>query len=250
MNGKLVAVGGMKKGNKGWTNEVYTYNVSEDSRKWKQTIPPMSTARHSPGVLSLQSALVVAGGCVSTGMYTNAVEIFKSNTLQWYTTDPLPTPCYNVTLTKTGKKCYVVGGYKQPSHLNQALSISIDDLLDNALPANQTTRNGINMQTMWKSRPSTPTYQPTAVVLAGKLLAIGGREVSDGGPAKKGVYVYSPFNNSWICISELPVPLYLMAVTVLPSTADHEPEILVIGGWCDGKVSAVYKGILELKLCG
>ena len=56
VNGKLVAVGGE---NNTWneTNDVYTYD--KRSRKWKQTIPPMPKARQSPGVLSLQSALVV-----------------------------------------------------------------------------------------------------------------------------------------------------------------------------------------------
>ena len=89
VNGKLVAVGGWKKGTWNETNEVYMYD--ERSRKWKQTIPPMPTARYSPGILSLQSALVVAGGY--TLSYIDAVEIFKSDTPQWYRTDPLPKPC-------------------------------------------------------------------------------------------------------------------------------------------------------------
>ena len=71
------------------TNEIYTYD--EQSQTWKQTIPPMPTARSSPGVLSLQSVLVVAGGETSTIVYTSAVEIFKPDTSQWYSgTDSLP----------------------------------------------------------------------------------------------------------------------------------------------------------------
>ena len=49
VNGKVVAVGGSKKGDNRATNEVFTYD--ERSRKWKQTLPPMPTAKHSPGVL-------------------------------------------------------------------------------------------------------------------------------------------------------------------------------------------------------
>ena len=60
VNGKLVAVGGWKRSDDRATDEVYTYD--ERSRKWKQTIPPMPTARHSTGVLSFPSAFVVAGG--------------------------------------------------------------------------------------------------------------------------------------------------------------------------------------------
>ena len=55
VNGKLIAVGGEKKGTENETSVVYTYD--ERSQKWKQTIPPMPTARWSPDVLSLQSAL-------------------------------------------------------------------------------------------------------------------------------------------------------------------------------------------------
>ena len=96
INGKLVAVGGRKKRDVGATNEVYTYD--ERSRKWKQTIPPMPTARHSSGVLSLQSALVVAGGATSISVKcTAAVEIYKEDTSQWYRTDRLPTACQDIS---------------------------------------------------------------------------------------------------------------------------------------------------------
>ena len=93
---KLVAVGGQKKIDKQRTNQVHTYD--ERSRKWKQTIPPMPTSRWAPGVLSLQSALVVAGGDSSSQAYTATVEIFKPDMPQWYRTDPLPTACRDISL--------------------------------------------------------------------------------------------------------------------------------------------------------
>ena len=77
VNGKLVAVGGKKKSDEGITNEVFTYD--ERSREWKQTLHPMPTDRRFPGVLSLQSALAVAGVFSSIGEYTDAVEIFKTD---------------------------------------------------------------------------------------------------------------------------------------------------------------------------
>ena len=67
VNGKLVAVGGEKSNNRNIISaEVHTY----ENEKWELTeIPPMPTARSLPSVLSLQSALVVAGGarCDQTG---------------------------------------------------------------------------------------------------------------------------------------------------------------------------------------
>ena len=233
VNGKLVAVGGVKKSTGNATNEVYMYD--EQSHKWKQTIPPMPTARHSPGILSLQSALIVAGGRIP--YTTAAVEIFKPATSQWYRTDPLPKACCDISLVTIGNTCYVLGGCND-SHLNQALYASVDDLLGNAVPANQTTHT----QSAWKTLANTPTYQPAAAVLAGNLLAIGGDDMSRGGAAKKAVYMYSPSTNSWIYISDLPASRFATVAAVLSST-----EVLVIGGWDgDDSGNTVYKGTLHV----
>ena len=242
VNGKLVAVGGWKKSDGRATNEVYTYD--ERSRKWKQTIPSMPTARDSPGVLSLQSVLVVAGGETSNEEYTDAVEIFKADTSQWYRTDRLPTPCYDISTIVIGNTCYALGGYRDPLRLNQAFYASVDDLLRNAVPANQTTHSGSSdTLSAWKTLANTSTYRPAAAVLAGNLLAIGGEETSRGGADKKEVYMFSPSTNSWIYISDLPEPRSHTAVAVLSSK-----EILVIGGWCGSDVSTTYKGTLLFKL--
>ena len=243
VNGKLVAVGGQKESGGQTSNEVYTYD--ERSRKWKQTIPPMPTARMFPGVLSLQSALIVAGGYTpSSSSYIDAVEIFKPDTSQWYRTDPLLTACRNMSLVAIGNTCYALGGYKYPSSLNQALYASVGDLLRNAVPANLTTHSGSSdTQSAWKMLLNTPTYWPAAAVLAGKLLTIGGREAS-GGAHKKEVYMYSPSTNSWIYISDLPAPRSTTAVAVLSST-----RVLVIGGWNEReRVNTVYQGTLACTM--
>ena len=235
VNSKLVAVGGEKLqlSDHQPTNEVYMYD--ERSQKWKQTIPPMPTARWYPGVLSLQSALVVAGG------HTNRVEIFKPDTSQWYRTDPLPIARYHEFLVAIGNTCYALGGDGGLLHLNQALYASVDDLLGIAVSANQTTHSGSSdTQSAWKTLPNTPTYQPAAVVLAGNLLAIGGDETSEGeGADMKEVYMYSPSTNSWIYISDLPAPRSSTTAALLSST-----EVLVIGGYGGGKVNTVYNGTL------
>ena len=203
----------------------------------------MPTARSSSSVLSLQSALIVAGG-VST-IHVEAVEIFRPDTSQWYRTDPLLTACSDISLVAIGNTCYALGGFNVyvSSHFNQAFYASVDDLLGNAVPANQTTHSGSSdTQSAWKTLPNTPTYDPDAAVLAGNLLAIGGEETSDVRASKKKVYMYSHSTNSWIYISDLPAPRSRTAVAVLSST-----EVLVIGGWFGpGRVNTVYKGTLEL----
>ena len=133
-----------------------------------------------------------------------------------------------------------------PSHLNQAFNASVDDLLRNAVPANETTHSGSSdTQSAWKTLPNTPTYWPAASVLAGNL-AVGGTKTSEGESDKKEVYMYSPSIDSWIYISDLPAPRSDISVIALSST-----EIMVIGGkgiTNDGrvKVNTVYKGILHL----
>ena len=242
VGGKLAAIGGRDK-NGTITNKVHTYD--ERLQKWRQTISPMPTARYAPGVFSLHSALVVAGGFTPSGDYTDIVEIFKPDTLQWYKTDPLPTDCYNVSLVTIGNTCYALGGYKNPSRLSQALYASVDDLLCNAVPANQTTHSGSSdSRSAWKTLPNTQTYEPAAAMLAGNLLTVGGKETSKGGADKKEVYIYSPSTDSWMYISDLPAPRSDTAVAILSST-----DILVIGGCDDGdRVNTVYKGTLHLKL--
>ena len=239
VNGKLVAVGGQNSGSCTIVNRVYTYD--ERLRKWKQTIPPMPTARRSPSVLSLKSALIVAAGYTKPWPHTAAVEIFKPGTSQWYRTDPLPRACEDMSLVTTGNTCYALGGDSDSSHLNQALYASVDDLLGNAIPAKQTTHSGSSdTQSAWKTLPNTPTYKPAAAVLDGNLFAIGGEETSkEGGDVKKEVYMYFPSTNSWIYISDLPTPRSNTAVAILSST-----ELMVIGGWDSGSMNTVYKGTL------
>ena len=184
----------------------------------------------------------MASGYTST--YSDAVDIFKPDTSQWYRTDPLPTACYEISLVAIGNTCYALGGVDD-SQLNQALYASVDDLLGNAVPANQIAHSGnSDSQSAWKTLPSTPTYQPAAAaMLAGNILAIGGDETSDsrGGFEMKEVYMYSSSTDSWIYISDLPAPRSSTAAAILSST-----ELLVIGGWDRGRVNTVYKGTLTL----
>lgn len=252
INSTLVAVGGTRmnaKGmKKGITNEVYTYN--EQLQKWDaQTIPPMPTARQSPGVLSLESGLIVASGYTADEEFANTVEIFQPNASQWYETDPLLIDCCDVSLVANGSQCFVVGGFKEPTRLNQVLYASVDDLLHNAhaVPASQTTHSTNRdhvTQTAWKKLPDTPDYRPASAMLAGYILAVGGSETSEGGADSKAVYAYSPQTECWIHISNMPLPLCEISVNTLSPV-----EILVIGGQNNNcRRNETYKGTLNLKL--
>ena len=184
VNSELVAIGGDRKSNNRKTNDLYNY--SEKSQRWKQTLPSMPTARLASGVLNLQSALVVAGGCIEVLHNTDAVEVLNLNTLQWHKTCPLPSNCYGISTAVVDNRCYVLGGHNYPEHLNQAMYASIDDLLDDTIAAkyNQTTSES-ERTSIWKIITDTPAYEPVAGVLAGGLLAIGGSSTSSTGGDRK-----------------------------------------------------------------
>ena len=95
----------------------------------------------------------------------------------------------------------------------------------------------------WKLLCSTPTYSPAAATLAGSLIAVGGRERSDGGAVQTKILRYSADTNSWIYIGDLPAPKANTTAATISST-----ELLVIGGW-DGKCVSrtMYKLTLHLK---
>ena len=240
-----MTVGGDNKRNEA-TNEVYTYEESLKTRKWKQIFPPMPTARSSPGVLSLQSALVVAGGMLQLNKYTAIVEIFKPDTSQWYRTCALPTGNFAETLQLVAidDRIYTLGG----SDLNQMFVASVDDLLHYAVPATANQISHIasheaNFKSAWKMFCKTETYAPAVSVLAGNLLTLGG---GIGFGMSTSVYKYSPSTNSWDHICDTPFRQAGAAVAVLSSM-----EILVIGGWLDydrDRLNFVYRGTLQFKL--
>lgn len=248
INEELVAIGGVKKDADEPTNEVYMYDAKLE--RWKQMITAtMPSARAFPSVVSVQLGLMVSGGLIELydDEYTNVVEIFHADTSQWYKTDPLPKVYSYSSTVAVGNMCYALGEYKHSdTTCPRALYASVDDLISNALPANQALHGDTgNIHSAWKLLPHPPSYQPAAGTLDNYLLAVGGWKMSKEGARKKEVYAFSPSMNSWVYISDLPAPRTSIAVAVMTRM-----EILVIGGQGgdDNRVSTVYRGTLNLKL--
>ena len=147
------------------------------------------------------------------------------------------------------KTCYLIGGKElskdDPSTAllcNQALCASVDDLLDNAVPAGQINgsdgNNDHSTQSAWKTLSNTPMYAPAAAMLDGNLIAIEGKETSElRSISKNEIYMYSCSTDTWVHISDIPASLCATAVGVMSST-----EIVVVG--CGG--DSVYAKSLRL----
>lgn len=246
VRGQLVAVGGELMVNGDKSNEVYMHDFANSQENG--SLPAMPGAISSPSVISHPTALVIAGGDKGMGDYVDSVVIFNTETLKWYWSDPLPTPCCDMSSVVIGDSCYLVGGCKHPARLNQVLCASILQLLRNAKPLIQEphcdTVDTQNHVSAWKKLANTPTYQPTAGVIAETLFSFGGKDEFEygKGEVQSAVYMYSPPTDSWFYVTDLPAPRYGALTAVLSPT-----EILVVGGWDDeDRQNTVYKGTLKL----
>ena len=214
------------------------------TQSWKQSIPPMPTARHSPAVLSHHSTLTVAGGYIGHTS-TSAVEVFREETSQWYTTEPLPFCWWAPSSLLISNRWYLLGGAAEGEvYSNRAVCAHIDLLLQKALPCDQasTDRDSTN-NSAWEVLPNTPHYAPAAATFGSSLLAVGGTTTSKRPSNPQAtVHVYSPCTNAWIHISDLPAPRIWTATAMLSPT-----ELLVIGGWNNGRQTSLYKGLLRIE---
>lgn len=211
------AIGGKTKDSNSATNAVYVFNLSstddEESvpnRQWsKEIVPPMPTARYSSRVVDALLGLIVIGGFIDDQSETNVVEMLVKETLQWHTTDPLPIACHSISATCTmfQDRCYVVGGYKTSSALNQAFCASTMDLAISADPCLEIDDDGFSpsrdtqLQSAWQELPTTPTYNSVACILADSLIIVG---ESDKTPNKHILLAFSEFTNSWVYVTDLP----------------------------------------------
>ena len=223
VRGKLVTVGGRKRSDGEVTNGVYEFD--EVSQSWKQSIPPMPTARRSPTVLSHHSALTVAGGCTGyrSNTDTSVVELFREETSQWHTTEPLPSRWIFSASVLIDNRWYLIGevtlddGYVVLRFI-QIVCAHVDKLLQKALPRDKASTD--RDKPAWEVLPDTPiSYRENAV------------------------HVYSPYINAWIHISDLPASQEMAATAMLSPT-----EFLVIGGRNNrGIQNSVYKGLLQIE---
>ena len=250
VNNELVAVGGARKLSNGMLISNIIFTLDQTSQKWIQKIPPMPTRRYSCAALSLPSALIVAGGYIDQSSQTDVIEVFRSELSTWYRIEPLQLKCSSMAIIAIDDVCYVLGGLKSTSSLNQVFYASIDDLLCSAVPANEISSSAslsscTVTQTVWKSLPNTPTYLcgQVAATLADNLVIVGGEVMSDGEQNSNMVYMYSPSTSEWVHISDLPTPRSMATVVTLSSG-----EILMMGGLGDDNLCAVYSGKLTIQI--
>ena len=243
IEGNLVAVGGAKqRPSRERINDLHVF--IESTGRWRKAYPPMPTARSSTVVLSLEHALIVAGGYsrkgerkVSENATGNIVEVFKVKESQWCRANKLPLAVQNMSGVVLNSCVYFTGGIRVGATYSQVVCSSISELMRNAVPANDTheANSDVDEHTpLWKMLPDIPTNKTAITSLAGLLITIGGEENT--------IHMYSPSIDSWVHVGSLPELRLLTTVSVLSPL-----EILMIGGSDGSKdMNTVYKGTLQL----
>ena len=197
--GNLITVGGLSESAEKDYITGKVYRFKEESQEWEEFLKPMPTARCACTVATTQSTIIATGGATGVRDDGNvpciAVEVYCSETSQWYTADPLPAPCYlmsSVTITNT---CYLLGGVDADA--NPVATVLYAHLTSLIQKATSPTHQSASHTSVWKTLPDTPLMRSTAASLCGNLLAIGG---SDGETISPEVYVFFPLNNTWVRI--------------------------------------------------
>ena len=218
--GNLISVGGGAP----TTNKVYRYN--EETQEWEEFLTPMPTARAVLSVLTTATAIIACGGEIQTTknkpVTTATVEVYSSETSQWYTADPLPHPCSLMTSVTIGSNVFVLGGFSvNDQSIRSPFHADIAMLIERAVsPIQHPTTTSV-----WKTLPDTPLRVSAAATLCGSLLAVGG--CSGNHTIRQAVGVFTPFTNKWVRIQSSDLPAARYGATAVQLSKNR---VMVVGG--------------------
>ena len=223
--GHLITVGGKTPCGGGNTGKVYRF--VEESQKWEEFLKPMPTGRVCLSVATTQSAIVASGGLTdisdNKAVSCDTVEVYSSETSQWYTADPLPVPCFIMTSVTIADTWYLLGGAgTDGKDLTTVLYTPLAALIQKATSP---THQSASPTSVWKTLPDTPLRSSAAASLSGSLLAIGG--YSNKTPSSPSVHIFLSLTNSWVRVTngDLPEARYGCTAVQLSSNL-----VLVLGG--------------------
>ncbi len=214
--GKLVLAGGLQYHSMVATPTNSVLSAVLGGRGNKKAMPPFPTPRYFASAIGCGSLLIVCGGITEQDK-TAVVEVFRSETSQWYTAHPLPYPVCSLSCAILGETFCVLGGLKQRGISRKAASTRMHSL---TLPKDSPPAE-------WTIAPDCPLYGSTAVALRGQLLAVGG-QVPRSNDASRHVYLYMPHADSWVQMTnaDIPIALYMSSAVQL-----GQAEFMLIGGY-------------------
>ena len=213
INSLLTAVGGRKSHSES-TNTL----TSLREGKWVELLPPMSTNRVRPAVVTTDNNnyVIVAGGETTRVMtWLTTVEVLNCSSLQWTSVCDMPKSLYFIAATICNDRIYCLDMH------NAAYTCTVDSLLSSSqsLTADTHTDSQTTSLQIWGALPDVPARMSTPASLCGQLVAVGGVEVST-------IHQYNMTSGSWEAIGSMPTARFASLVVVLPGD-----KMLVVGGY-------------------
>ena len=107
INGKLSVIGGRDNTTYKRTNKVTTYN----NNRWSSYYPNLIKARVKPAAVTHLNYVIVAGGALDDGTYSNDIELlyYKQSSHWVIARTKLPEPMRRPSLTISNDLLYIVG---------------------------------------------------------------------------------------------------------------------------------------------
>ena len=178
--------------------------------QWRETLPPMTTKRHSASAVELAGNIVVAGGSDDEGRRIDIVEVYNGH--HWTKVQCLPKPCCFIKSTVLNGHWYLMGGGGQEKEVYYA---SLDSLVASCQPSEKP------LPSVWKRLPDVPHVWSSTAVFGNRLIAVGGGYSLPS----SSIHAYSHHTQSWLHVGDMPVELHSTCTTVLPIG-----ELMVIVG--------------------
>ena len=206
----------------GITGKVYKLNKGG---VWTESLPAMSISRFSHSVFTTDLAIVACGGAVwkigrSNPEPCTTVEVYQSETDNWFCARNLPRPCAAMSSTAIGNTCYLIGNlYPQDRSgpiYTDITNITIPQPSDDSLTA---------PKPHWHHLSPPPLLNTSIVATSSYLLAVGG--CNKHGHSQRAVHIYTKKSKCWwrLAGGDLPVQLESPGIAMLESG-----KLMVVGG--------------------
>ena len=218
INSQLVLVGGQFPIG-GYSKVLGVWGAN--SRKWTHPYPEMPTARSLCSVAVFKEWLIVAGGVTDGRIRVSSVEVMNTDTKQWHTGQPTPTPWHSMKTAIVGDMCYFMGGFTSISDYrgtDSVYCVSLPALVSQAQSRVSRENNHQEIRGL-----GIKFSAPLSISVS--LLAIGGREFSSSDYYTSAIHLYQPDTGEWVKVGDLPTPRRSCTCAMITNR-----EILIAGG--------------------
>ena len=244
INDQLTVIGGSDNDTNKVTNKVSTFDNS--TNQWKRCYPDLMTSRSKPGVVTHEDHVVVLGGFIDDGVYSDDIEVLNwTQPLHWMKSNiKLPQPMWAPSLTISHDQVYIVGYSTSGGRSSRAYQLSIDSIISSI---GQPPTSG--QSNNWNTLPDAPHYDTALLPQSYPPVIIAGSDIQ--GVPTSDIAILDITKNTWNRVASLSIPRTYFAVVPI----SHD-SILIIGGTKGGRgiqanmascVSTVEKGTVSVS---